>query len=602
MKGVCQMLEFPDHKPETKVPKFLANMIVYQLVFFSCFFHWLCTVVEEKELKFRRYHLIRDTRKLAKVLLALGVQRGEIVTTYCSRVMYGNIVNFLACNRIRATMCFHNERDLRANLIDYLTRHKSRVLITYNQTSAWISALKAEVPGLKYVINMTSPHDQKIFKHTILETYLLDNTQPVTEFLKGQHVRLPRLRFNPEIDPHDTVLITLSSGSTDGPKEIEYDDWGIVHDMLFSKRASDVRMWDRKLHLWGCYVFIDCFYGLVTSALAPICGGCCLAVMPDLCDANVSYYFAKPLDVFFGTPASLLMVVNNLAPHIRLSRLKMFACGGDWLPPDFAHDAIAFFKSHGVHPDFKIANGLGTTETGGLISTGVGDVEENVNSVGKIIADAFILLLQPKEHEDDSDVEVGFGEQGELWVAGEHITKGFHDNTELNQRNFKEIAGRRYVRTGNIVIIEPDRRTYLVARDEFFIVQQRIDAFKVYPDVVTNALNSASPLIENCRVVKGPGDTWDFEKNLGTFVSCAFVKTAPGVPHTDETIRQILEDAKQHTYPIGNHTAHLKDYEIPQPDRVYLVDELPLTRAGKVDFRLLEREAIARAREERLAA
>ena len=88
-------------------------------------------------------------------------------------------------------------------------------------------------------------------------------------------------------------------------------------------------------------------------------------------------------------------------------------------------------------------------------------------------------------------------------------------------------------------------------------------------------------MVNKCYVVKGP------DKKL-RYAAYAFVVTRKGVGHNNETRRQIVKDSTQPFY-IGKRRIILKSYEIPR--KVIFLDDLPLTRANKTDFRKLEKMA-----------
>ncbi|MDO4611257.1 MAG: hypothetical protein Q4B34_00095, partial [Candidatus Saccharibacteria bacterium] len=70
--------------------------------------------------------------------------------------------------------------------------------------------------------------------------------------------------------------------------------------------------------------------------------------------------------------------------------------------------------------------------------------------------------------------------------------------------------------------------------------------------------------------------------------ACAFVVPKEGVGRNNETRRQIVTDATK-TFYIGKRRIALKSYELPR--KVVFLDELPMTKANKTDFRKLERMA-----------
>ena len=98
---------------------------------------------------------------------------------------------------------------------------------------------------------------------------------------------------------------------------------------------------------------------------------------------------------------------------------------------------------------------------------------------------------------------------------------------------------------------------------------------------MVRAAVARSELVSQCYVVKMPDKKLDF-------ASCAFVVVKDGVGKNNETRRQIVKDATEAFY-VGKRKIVLKNYELPR--KVVFLDELPLTRANKTDFRKLERMA-----------
>ena len=117
----------------------------------------------------------------------------------------------------------------------------------------------------------------------------------------------------------------------------------------------------------------------------------------------------------------------------------------------------------------------------------------------------------------------------------------------------------------------------LVGRATFFI--NNLPA-KVYYEVVRSAVVK-SPLVKKCYVVKGP----DPKLKLAAY---AFVVTNDGVRHNNQVRREIIKKAAG-PFNLGKRRITLKQYELPR--KVIFMDDLPMTRANKIDFRKLEKMA-----------
>ena len=349
-----------------------------------------------------------------------------------------------------------------------------------------------------------------------------------------------------------------------------FTNQNLIASAIYSKVASEVKMWDKNLHTWMDYVKFDCPYGFVVSTLAPICGGGEVILTPDINDDNLDYYIGKNPNTIFGIPP-LLEAMPSIKKSTDISNLKMFASGGERLEKSASLAALDFFKSRGL-TDIKISNGYGVGEALGLISTAVGGSAYNPDSVGIVPAGVHVMVLHPETNE-----ELDFGKTGILYVTGKHVLNRYYNRPELDDEKIITIKGKKFIKTGDLAYVTPTGYVTLVGRATFFI--NNLPA-KVYYEVVRTAV-SKSDLIDKCYVVKGP----DKKLKLAPY---AFVVTKDKVPHNEETRKQIRATASE-PFNLGRRRISLKSYELPT--KIIFLDELPLTRANKTDFRKLEKMA-----------
>lgn len=556
------MLKIKSQKHDPLVPP----ISVSALFNLSSFRHWKDIVANEKELNFTRKDLKRDRKILAKAFLTLGIKKGDIITVYTGRSIYDNLVIFFAANKIGAIVAFLDEKVTRDTIIHYLDEFNSPLLITYKKSPGRIKDLKKDAKSVKNVINLTSDFDNPNFETTILETFMLGKT-PITKTAEKHKGHIPSHTFASNRE----ALISFTSGSTSGPKPMVFTNKNLIASAIYSKVASNVKMWDKELHTWMSYVHLDCPYGLVVSILAPICGGGEVILTPDIDETNLNYYIGKNPNTIFGIPPLLEALPKVLSEKTDISNLKMFASGGERLEKDLSLAALDFFKSRGIK-NIKISNGYGVGEALGLISTAVGTAAYNPDSVGRIPAGVHVMILDPETGE-----ELNFGKTGILYATGKHILNRYYNRPELNEEKIIKIKGKRFVKTGDLAYVSENGYITLVGRATFFI--NNLPA-KVYYEVVRTAI-SKSELVKKCYVVKGPDD----KLKLSAY---AFVVTQDGVGHNNQIRREIIKKSTEPFY-LGKRRITLKPYEIPR--KVIFLDDLPLTKANKTDFRKLERLA-----------
>ena len=564
------MLKIKGQKRDPLVPP-ISISALFNL---SSFRHWDDIVINQKELDFTRRELKQDAKILAKAFLQLGIKKHDIITVATGRSMYENVLIFLAANRLGIIVSFLDEKTARDTLIHYLEEFNSKLLITYKYSDKRIHDLKHDVKSLQYVINLdgrtvdeAGPDDEQTedIEFHALDGFWLGKTN-IAVVADKYRERVPKNTFK----PHNEALISFTSGSTSGPKPMVFTNQNLIASAIYSKVASEVKMWDKNLHTWMDYVKFDCPYGFVVSTLAPICGGGEVILTPDINDDNLDYYIGKNPNTIFGIPP-LLEAMPSIKKSTDISNLKMFASGGERLEKSASLAALDFFKSRGL-TDIKISNGYGVGEALGLISTAVGGSAYNPDSVGIVPAGVHVMVLHPETNE-----ELDFGKTGILYVTGKHVLNRYYKRPELDDEKIITIKGKKFIKTGDLAYVTPTGYVTLVGRATFFI--NNLPA-KVYYEVVRTAV-SKSDLIDKCYVVKGP----DKKLKLAPY---AFVVTKDKVPHNEETRKQIRATASE-PFNLGRRRISLKSYELPT--KIIFLDELPLTRANKTDFRKLEKMA-----------
>lgn len=554
------MLKIKNQKKDPMVPP----LTISALFDLSSFRHNKSVVVNQKEMNVTRAEVKRDRKILAKALLELGVKKGDIIMVATGRSMYDNILIFLAANRIGAVVSFLDEKAPRENLIRYLDEFQSKVLFTYKKTAGKIKELKRDAKSVKTVINMAGYDDatEGAEYATILDSFMVGKV-PVTKIAEKSKKRVPLGIFGAKKE----ALISFTSGSTSGPKPMVFTNENLIAAALYSKAASGIKMWDKEIRTWFSFVKFDCPYGLWTSVLTPIVGGSSVILTPDIDETNFDYYFSKQPNAISGVPLLLDLLPVALSPEVDLSGVKMFISGGERLEKQLSQSAAEFFKTHGA--TVKMCNGYGVGECLGSITVAVGS-NLNPDTVGRVVPGAHVMILDPETGE-----ELGFGKTGLLHVSGKHLLARYFNRPELDEEKILTIKGRRFLNTGDLATVSETGYVTLLGRATFFI--NNVPA-KVYYEVVRAAV-ARSELVSKCYVVKMP------DKKLG-WSACAFVVPREGVGRNNETRRQIVTDATK-TFYIGKRRIALKSYELPR--KVVFLDELPLTKANKTDFRKLER-------------
>ena len=164
------------------------------------------------------------------------------------------------------------------------------------------------------------------------------------------------------------------------------------------------------------------------------------------------------------------------------------------------------------------------------------------------------------------------GERGELLIAGPQVFGGYWNRPEESADTLVEIDGKRWIRTGDVVVMQEDGFVRLVDRIKEMIIT---GGFKVYPSQVEEHLR-AMPGVEDVAIIGMPGG------DLGERVVAAIVLAKDAATHAQvdlESVRAWCE-------------AKLARYALPK--QLELVKELPRSQISKVLRRVVREDLLHR--------
>jgi benzoate-CoA ligase family protein len=345
--------------------------------------------------------------------------------------------------------------------------------------------------------------------------------------------------------PDDPAIWLFSGGTTGAPKAVVQTHKSLVNTTRLYGQGSlgltsdDITMAVPKLYFG---------YATGSNLLFPFSVGASSVLFeehptPEALFARIARH--RPT-VLVNVPSAInQMLTHPGAPDQDLSSLRLATSAGEALPETLYH---RWKETFGV----EMLDGLGTAEMWHIFITNtVGDVIPG--TLGKVVPGFEIKAC------DDEGHEVAPGEVGRLWVRGESLGSGYHEDPEQTKEAFR---GEWFV-GGDLVSIDSDGVVTHRGRAD--------DAIKVKgkwfrPQEVESVLLD-HPAVRSCAMVA-------VEDEAGLARPVAFVVSSADVSE-DELIEWSLQ--------------HLEAYKHPR--HVYFVDELPQTHLGKVDRSALRRAA-----------
>ena len=511
--------------------------------------------------------LLEDAKVLSKGLKELGVKKGDVVTCLIPN-FYQGVVTFFAANRIGAVVSFLNSRAEMDEVKYYLNLFESKVFLSYDKSKEYNDEIIKDTK----VENIISLNNEDLNKHGFnLET---NETIGNSNIVSYRDMKLVGDFYKQWINvfhgKKNDALILFTSGTTGLPKSVLLTNENFIASGTYLKNSANIPV----THGEKCLVSVPfCYpYGFATSTLMSLLCGREAILAPNVSADNINYFLSKMPNIVFGSPALLELVRRNTKENQDLSSIHTFVSGGDFLSVQNAESGIEFFKKHGA--DVTMCNGSGNAETSANSTTTYG-LPIKPETVGRPLVGTDAIIL-----DKDTLKEVKYGETGILCVRGKHIFKGYYKRPDLTEKVWIKYNGKTYFNTETLGHLDEDGYFTLTGRQSRFYIKS--DLNKVYCDKVQNIINKVEG-VRNCAVVKMPD-----EKEL--YVGKAYVVLKDGMPKdevTEDYIRKSLEGSQL----IGDsgESVQLKPFEIPASFE--FVDQLPRTKADKIDYMTLEKMA-----------
>ena len=345
--------------------------------------------------------------------------------------------------------------------------------------------------------------------------------------------------------PDDPAIWLFSGGTTGVPKAVVQTHKSLVNTTrLYGQgalglTADDITMSVPKLYFG---------YATGSNLLFPfsVGGSAVLFTEHPTPEALFKRITKHRPTVLVNVPSAINQMLSAIGAGSRdLSSLRLVTSAGEALPETLYH---RWKDEYGI----ELLDGLGTAEMWHIFITNtVGDVRPG--TLGKVVPGFEIKAC------DEEGDEVPRGEVGRLWVRGDSLALGYHDDPTQTEEAFR---GEWFV-GGDLVSIDQDGYVTHQGRAD--------DAIKVKgkwfrPQEVESTLLE-HPAVKACAVVA-------VENDAGLARPVAFVVASDDVSEED------LVDWS---------LARLEAYKHPR--KVFFVDELPQTHLGKVDRSALKQAA-----------
>jgi amino acid adenylation domain-containing protein len=345
----------------------------------------------------------------------------------------------------------------------------------------------------------------------------------------------------------DLAYIIYTSGSTGKPKGVLCPHRGALNMLDDAQRrralgSGDICSW------WTLFSFDVSVYEI----FSPLICGAALAIVPEevrLDAVKLMDWLCKEQITSAYIPPTLIADLENwTAEHPGQSRLRRLLTGVEPIP-----ERRLIRIAHAV-PELCIINGYGPTEASVYCTCYCidGSSESHRNTpIGRPLAGAEIFLFNSRME------PVADGEEGEIFVGGPQVARGYLNCPRLTADAFPETPHGRLYRTGDRAVRLPDGNLMFAGRMD---QQIKFLGYRVEPGEIEFALCRIENIREAVVVAR--------EDVPGICRLIAYYTVQAGGTPSVEKMRQAL-------------ALELPQYMIPS--LFIRLAQIPLTPNGKID-------------------
>lgn len=501
---------------------------------------------------------------VAKAFTNIGVHAGDIVPIMAVNVPEV-VYSIYGLNRIGAIPNMIDPRTKSNGLIGYINETNSKYLIVLDvchlavnemlekhslERIIVLSASDSLPFGLKQVMRLKN-HKTKICS--------LANVVRWEEFINSN------CHADAQFVPYKTnqpAMIVHTGGTTGTPKGV------VLSNDNINAGAHQVKFTHFSLARQDCFLNIlvpFVAYGIVLGMHAPLSLGWKSVLIPKFEPKDIVRLMKK------HQPAAVMGIATYFEPllkkkHFDFSKCKAILMGGMPTKETFEQKINSFIANG--NGKFVVSKGYSMTEASSCATCSYNDANE-IGSNGIPLVNTVVAAFNI-----ETNKEVRYGELGEICILSPtQMLEYYQQKEETNLVLRKHDDGNMWIHSGDIGYVTEDGFVYVVDRIKRMIIRR---GFKVFPSEIENVLLKY-PAVHSCAVI-GIDDK-DDDKAPFAYIVHGYQNML-----NDEAQQRFAEKLKEHV-----RNSELPPYFMPVGFKI-LNKSLPLTPAGKVNYRALEKE------------
>lgn len=493
----------------------------------------------------------------ARAFWKCGVRKGDYVTL-CVLNTPEIVYSVYALSKIGAIADFEYPTLTEQTMYETLQKNNTKVFIVLSLLQERFSYASDYVDNVIVVLpeESMSPSKKVIYKFSSKDK---GSNKIGVSFSYFMNVGVDKQIAVEENRESETPVIMVHTGGTTGyPKGVLLSNKAfnaIAHEYLVS--GMKYRKGDSILH--GIPPFHA--YGFSIGIHMPLILGLTIYMCIKIDYDSLAKMFRKIKPVHFvGGSAHTTTIVDAVRNKpFKLSHMKTWALGGSSLSKKQLEEVAKVLEEN--HCGTRIVTGYGMSELCATACTERSDCLKQ-GSVGIPLPHVNIKVM-----DEVYNTELTYGKVGSLWVNSPGMMIGYQDNKEENKNVFRlDYKDVLWIKTGDLASIDKDGFLNLVGRSKrIYPTTCKGLSYKIFPDNIENVVMGLQG-IKSCATVC-------VSDKYRRFIPLLYVVRA----------NNDLQESVVREYCIGKLPEHML------PRKILFIENLPLTAAGKVDYKALEK-------------
>lgn len=553
----------------------VSEVPIYEHLRRSCEMYPNDVAIEYLGKKITYGELLKEVDKTAQSFRSLGVTKGDVVAVVLPNIPQ-NVYAIYALNSVGAIPDLIDLRAEGKDLAYFLNATEARIALVCDLFL--VNAIEAISQTSLQVLVVASPYDSLPFPLKALmklkrgklpttnEARMLEWSEFVAGNLSnaklGDSEESCSLRLG-----DDAACIFHTSGTTSLPKGV------VLSNKSFNAMVEQYRICGLEFSAGDSFLnqvppFLA--YNTILALHLPLSLGMRVIMLPAYEPENFAKILQKhrPNHVVAG-PQCWRNVLENRGTLTDASSLKTLASGSDSMRIDEKKAADEYLQSIGCN--FQIIEGYGMTEVGSAATTNLS--QTNVYGTMGIP----LPLTSVCVYDNETNSEMSIGEEGEVCISGPTIMDGYLADEDATRAVLKcHDDGIPWIHTGDLGHLDESGHLHLSGRIKRMIVSH--EDMKISPFAIENAILEEKEVADCCVV--GVPDTAHGHGQI----PCAFV-----------VLKNSLSEEGLASLKARCITKQSRENKLAG---LSIIDSLPVTPNGKIDYRKLEEIAAERRADE----